>query len=67
MFIGEVQGLQDAAERNMSLLGQILPKHILSQLQGGNRVLVEKFQEVCETACHLLLIKGLMMMLQKLL
>ncbi|GLI65151.1 hypothetical protein VaNZ11_008554, partial [Volvox africanus] len=45
MFMGEVAQLQEAAERNMALLRQILPPHILASLRGGTRVLVEKFSD----------------------
>ncbi len=46
LFMGEVHQLQEAAERNVALLSQILPPHVLSSLKGGNRVLVEKFPDV---------------------
>ena len=46
LFMGEVTQLQEAAERNVALLSQILPPHVLSSLKGGNRVLVEKFPDV---------------------
>ncbi|KAG2494718.1 hypothetical protein HYH03_007232 [Edaphochlamys debaryana] len=46
LFMGEVAQLQEAAERNMGLLRQILPPHILASLRGGTRVLVEKFNDV---------------------
>ncbi|KAG2441227.1 hypothetical protein HYH02_010070 [Chlamydomonas schloesseri] len=46
LFMGEVAQLQEAAERNMALLRQILPPHILAPLRGGTRVLVEKFADV---------------------
>lgn len=45
--MGEVQQLQEAAERSAALLGQILPNHILDSLKAGSRVLVEKFSDVC--------------------
>lgn len=38
--------LQEAAERNVELLKQILPIHVLSTLKGGNRVVAEKFNDV---------------------
>lgn len=47
LFMGEVQQLQEAAERSAALLGQILPNHILDSLKAGSRVLVEKFSDVC--------------------
>ncbi len=40
------RSLQETAERNVELLKQILPPHILTPLQGGTRVVVEKFAEV---------------------
>ncbi|GAX82683.1 hypothetical protein CEUSTIGMA_g10109.t1 [Chlamydomonas eustigma] len=47
LFMGEVQQLQETAERNMALLTQVLPPHVLASLKGGSRVMVEKFNDVC--------------------
>jgi hypothetical protein len=46
LYTGEVHQLQEAAERNVMLLSQVLPQHVLSSLERGNRILVEKFPEV---------------------
>jgi DNA-binding response OmpR family regulator len=47
LYMGEVQQLQETAERNMALLSQVLPPHVLLSLKGGSRLLVEKFNDVC--------------------
>lgn len=39
-------GLQETAERNVELLRAVLPPHVLTQLRGGSRVLVERFNDV---------------------
>ncbi|GFH25254.1 uncharacterized protein HaLaN_23188 [Haematococcus lacustris] len=47
LYTGDLQALQETAERNIELLKQVLPPHILEPLRGGSRVLMEKFPEVC--------------------
>lgn len=46
LFMGEVAQLQEDAERNLGLLRQVLPPHILAGLKGGSRIMVEKFSDV---------------------
>ncbi|GFH24352.1 uncharacterized protein HaLaN_22130, partial [Haematococcus lacustris] len=41
LYTGDLQALQETAERNIELLKQVLPPHILEPLRGGSRVLME--------------------------
>lgn len=38
---------QETAEHNAELMKQVLPPHVLSSLNGGSRILVEKIPCAC--------------------